>query len=51
MVSSKELLEVLCLLSALTSEEKVELLNNLRAQRDNEGSSRPLASSLEEVAE
>lgn len=51
MVSSKELLEVLRLLSTLPTNEKADLLRHLRAQQDNGGSSQPPASSLEEVAE
>ena len=51
MVSSKELLEVLCLLSTLPTNEKADLLRHLRAQRDNVGSLQPPASSQEKVAE
>ena len=50
MVSSKELVEVLRLLSTLPTENKADLLRHLRAQQDNGGSLRPPASSQEKVA-
>lgn len=49
MVSSKELLEVLCLLKELPTDEKTELLRYFRAQGDTEGNSRPPAFSREKA--
>lgn len=49
MVSSKELLEVLCLLAKLPAEEKHKLLRHLRSQEGNADSLWQLFSSQEQA--
>ena len=51
MVSSKEFLEVLCLLAQLPDMEKIELLRYLCVQEDTEGSLQPHASCQGRAAE
>lgn len=51
MVSSKELLAVLCLLASLSEKDKKDIINRLSCSQDIEGNAEPLFSFQEKAEE